>query len=235
MSDVNLFLALGAGFLSFISPCCLPLYPAFLSYITGMSVGELRDENAMLQKRSLLHTLFFLLGFSIIFIAIGFGTSFIGQFFLSYKDLIRQLGGIFIVLFGLMIVGVFKPELMMRDRRIEFKNRPSGYIGSVLIGMAFAAGWTPCTGPILSSVILLAASNPGSGVLYMLAYSLGFAIPFLILSFFVGRMKWIKKHSGKIMKIGGYIMIVMGIVLFFDWMTKIITIFQGMFGGFTGF
>ncbi|MEH7413975.1 cytochrome C biogenesis protein CcdA [Bacillus sp. AFS076308] len=235
MSDVNLFLALGAGFLSFISPCCLPLYPAFLSYITGMSVGELRDENAMLQKRSLLHTLFFLLGFSIIFIAIGFGTSFIGQFFLSYKDLIRQLGGIFIVLFGLMIVGVFKPEFMMRDRRIEFKNRPSGYIGSVLIGMAFAAGWTPCTGPILSSVILLAASNPGSGVLYMLAYSLGFAIPFLILSFFVGRMKWIKKHSGKIMKIGGYIMIVMGIVLFFDWMTKIITIFQGMFGGFTGF
>ena len=235
MSDVNLFLALGAGFLSFISPCCLPLYPAFLSYITGMSVGELRDENAMLQKRSLLHTLFFLLGFSIIFIAIGFGTSFIGKFFLSYKDLIRQLGGIFIVLFGLMIVGVFKPEFMMRDRRIEFKNRPSGYIGSVLIGMAFAAGWTPCTGPILSSVILLAASNPGSGVLYMLAYSLGFAIPFLILSFFVGRMKWIKKHSGKIMKIGGYIMIVMGIVLFFDWMTKIITIFQGMFGGFTGF
>src|ERR671927_369170 len=89
MSDVNIFLALGAGFLSFISPCCLPLYPAFLSYITGMSVGELRDENAMLQKRSLLHTLFFLLGFSIIFIAIGFGTSFIGQFFLSYKDLIR--------------------------------------------------------------------------------------------------------------------------------------------------
>ena len=235
MSDVNLFLALGAGFLSFISPCCLPLYPAFLSYITGMSVGELRDENAMLQKRSLLHTFFFLLGFSIIFIAIGFGTSFIGQFFLSYKDLIRQLGGIFIVLFGLMIVGVFKPDFMMRDRRIEFKNRPSGYIGSVLIGMAFAAGWTPCTGPILSSVILLAASNPGSGVLYMLAYSLGFAIPFLILSFFVGRMKWIKKHSGKIMKIGGYIMIVMGIVLFFDWMTKIITLFQGMFGGFTGF
>jgi len=235
MSDVNIFLALGAGFLSFISPCCLPLYPAFLSYITGMSVGELRDENAMLQKRSLLHTLFFLLGFSIIFIAIGFGTSFIGSFFSNYKDLIRQLGGIFIVLFGLMIVGVFKPEIMMKDRRFEFKNRPSGYIGSVLIGMAFAAGWTPCTGPILSAVILLAGSNPGSGVLYMLAYSLGFAIPFFILSFFVGRMKWIKKHSGKIMKIGGYIMIVMGVVLFFDWMTKIIIVFQEMFGGFTGF
>jgi cytochrome c-type biogenesis protein len=235
MSDVNIFLALGAGFLSFISPCCLPLYPAFLSYITGMSVGELKAENAMLQRRSLLHTIFFLVGFSAIFIAIGFGTSFIGRFFLEYQDLIRQLGGIFIVIFGLMIVGIFNPEFLMKDRKLEFKNRPSGYIGSVLIGMAFAAGWTPCTGPILSSVILLAASNPGSGVLYMAAYSLGFAIPFLILSFFVGKMKWIRKNSGKIVKIGGYLMIVMGIVLFFDWMTKIIAIFSGLFGGFTGF
>jgi cytochrome c-type biogenesis protein len=235
MSDVNIILALGAGFLSFISPCCLPLYPAFLSYITGMSVGELKAENALLQRRSLLHTIFFLIGFSAIFIAIGFGTSFIGRFFLEYKDLIRQLGAIFIILFGLMIVGVFKPDFLMKDRRIEFKHRPSGYIGSVLIGMAFAAGWTPCTGPILTSVILLAASNPGSGVLYMTAYSLGFAIPFLILSFFVGRMKWIRQNSGKIVKIGGWIMIAMGVVLFFDWMTKIIIIFSGMFGGFTGF
>lgn len=235
MHDINLFLALGAGFMSFISPCCLPLYPAFLSYITGMSVGELQSENAMLQKRSLLHTLFFLIGFSVIFIAIGFGTTFIGSFFREYKDLIRQLGGIFIVLFGLVIVGIFKPDFMMKDRRFEFKNRPSGFIGSILIGMAFAAGWTPCTGPILSIVISLAATNPGSGVLYMLAYTLGFAIPFFILSFFVGRLKWIKKHSSKIMKIGGYIMIIMGIMLFFDWMTKIITVFQSVFGGFSGF
>ncbi|MFC4798336.1 cytochrome c biogenesis CcdA family protein [Neobacillus sp. GCM10023253] len=235
MADVNLFLALGAGFLSFISPCCLPLYPAFLSYITGMSVGELKSENAMLTKRSLLHTLFFLIGFSVIFIAIGFGTSFVGSFFQEYKDLIRQLGAIFIVFFGLVIVGILNPEFLMRDRRFEFKNRPSGYIGSILIGMAFAAGWTPCTGPILSSVILLAASNPGSGVLYMTAYSLGFAIPFFILSFFVGRMNWIKKHSVKIMKIGGTLMIIMGVMLFFDWMTKIIQIVSPLFGGFTGF
>lgn len=221
--------------MSFISPCCLPLYPAFLSYITGMSIGELQSENAMLQKRSLLHTLFFLLGFSVIFIAIGFGTTLIGSFFREYKDLIRQIGGIVIIFFGLMIVGVLKPEFMMRDRRIEFKNRPSGFVGSVLIGMAFAAGWTPCTGPILSIVISLAATNPSSGVVYMIAYSLGFAIPFFILSFFIGRLKWMKKHSGTIMKIGGYIMIVMGIILFFDWMTKIINLFQGIFGGFSGF
>lgn len=235
MSDVNIFMAFGAGFLSFISPCCLPLYPAFLSYITGMSVGELKGENAMLQKRSMLHTLFFLIGFSVIFIAIGFGTSFVGSFFSEYKDLIRQLGAIFIVFFGLMIVGILKPEFLMKDRKIEFKHRPSGYLGSSLIGMAFAAGWTPCTGPILGFVISLAATNPGSGMMYMIAYTLGFAIPFFILSFFVGRMNWIKKNSAKIMKIGGYIMIVMGIVLFFDWMTKIIQILSPLFGGFTGF
>ncbi|MGD6847719.1 cytochrome c biogenesis CcdA family protein [Rossellomorea aquimaris] len=235
MSDINIFLAFGAGFLSFISPCCLPLYPAFLSYITGMSVNELKTDNAMLQRRSLLHTLFFLVGFSAIFIAIGFGTSLIGNFFLDYKDLIRQLGAIFIVIFGLVVIGVFTPETLMKDRRIEFKNRPAGFFGSVLIGMAFAAGWTPCTGPILASVLALAASNPGSGVMYMTAYVLGFAIPFFILSFFIGRMQWVRKNSGKIVKVGGYVMIAVGIMLFFDWMTIILAYFTSVFGGFTGF
>ncbi|ASS91314.1 MAG: cytochrome c biogenesis protein CcdA [Bacillaceae bacterium] len=222
MSEINVFLAFGAGFLSFISPCSLPLYPAFLSYITGVSVNELKTENAMLQKRSLLHTFFFLVGFSAIFIAMGFGTSLIGNFFLNYQDLIRQIGAILIIFFGLVILGVFQPDVLMKERRIEFKNRPAGFLGSVLIGMAFAAGWTPCTGPILMVVIGLAATNPSSGVLYMTAYVLGFAVPFFILSFFIGRMNWIKKHNVKIMKIGGIFMIFMGILLFFDWMTKII-------------
>lgn len=235
MTDINIFLALGAGFLSFISPCCLPLYPAFLSYITGMSVGELKSENVMLQRRSMLHTLFFLLGFSVIFIAIGFGTSFVGQFFIQYQDLIRQLGAIFIIAFGLMVIGFFNPQFLMKDRKFEFKNRPSGYFGSILIGMAFAAGWTPCTGPILASVILLAGSNPGSGMLYMIAYTLGFAIPFLILSFFIGKMQWIRRNNARILKIGGYIMIIVGAMLFFDWMTKLISLLSMLFGDFTGF
>ncbi len=235
MSDLNIFMAFGAGFLSFISPCCLPLYPAFLSYITGMSVGDLKSDNGMLQKRSLLHTIFFLVGFSAIFVAIGFGTSFIGSFFTDYQDLIRQIGAIFIILFGLIIVGVFTPEFMMKERRFEFKNRPSGYIGSVLIGMAFAAGWTPCTGPILMSVILLAGTNPDSAMIYMMAYVLGFAIPFFVLSFFIGKMNWIRKHNAKIVKIGGWLMIIMGIFLFFDWMTMIISLLTYLFGGFTGF
>ncbi|WP_100331017.1 cytochrome c biogenesis CcdA family protein [Bacillus xiapuensis] len=235
MDDINIFLAFGAGFLSFISPCCLPLYPAFLSYITGMSVNELKQENAMLKRRSMLHTLFFLLGFSIIFIALGFTSSFVGEFLKQYQDLIRQLGAIFIVFFGLVITGILQPEFMMKDRRIEFKHRPSGYFGSVLIGLAFAAGWTPCTGPILMAVISLAGLNPGSGLLYMLAYTLGFAIPFFVLSFFLSRMQWIRAHSQMIVKAGGYVMIIMGIVLFFDWMTKIIALLSPLFGDFTGF
>jgi cytochrome c-type biogenesis protein len=234
---VNIFLAFGAGLLSFISPCCLPLYPAFLSYITGMSVGDIKSEQVMLQRRSLLHTIFFLLGFSLVFIAIGFSTSFIGSFFQRYQDLIRQIGAILIIFFGLVIVGVFQPKFLMKDKRVEFKNRPSGYFGSVLIGLAFAAGWTPCTGPILGSVIYLGMSQPASAMYYMIAYILGFAIPFLVLSFFISKLSWIKKFSPSIIKIGGYLMIMMGIVLFFDWMTKIISLFSSsnLFGGFTGF
>ena len=106
-TDLTIFLAFGAGVLSFISPCCLPLYPAFLSYITGMSVGEIKSEQVMLQRRSLLHTIFFLLGFSLVFIAIGFSTSFFGAFFQQYQDLIRQIGAISHHFFGLVIVGVF--------------------------------------------------------------------------------------------------------------------------------
>ncbi|RHW37970.1 cytochrome c biogenesis protein CcdA [Neobacillus notoginsengisoli] len=234
-TDVNLFLALGAGFLSFISPCCLPLYPAFLSYITGMSVSELKGENGMMQRRSIIHTIFFLIGFSSIFIMLGFTTSFLGQFLFQNQEMIRRIGAIFMILFGLMVIGVFKPEFLMKDRKFEFKNRPSGYAGSILIGMAFAAGWTPCTGPILGAVLSMAATNPESSMLLMIAYVLGFAIPFFILSFFIGRMGWIRRNSIKIMKIGGYVMIVMGIMLFFDLLTKIIILLMPLFGGFTGF
>ncbi|MER2262998.1 MAG: cytochrome c biogenesis protein CcdA [Psychrobacillus sp.] len=234
-TDLNLLLAFGAGFLSFISPCTLPLYPAFLSYITGMSLEEIKTDKKLMQRRGMLHTLFFLLGFSVIFIALGFATSFVGTFFIQYDDLIRQVGAIFIVVFGLIVVGVFKPEFLMKEKKLHFKNRPSGYLGTSLIGMAFAAGWQPCTGPILASVLLLAGSNPGSGVWYMLAYVLGFAIPFFVLSFFITRLNWIRKNSNLIVKVGGYIMIALGILLFFDGLTYIIRILSPIFGDFTGF
>ncbi|WP_141432387.1 cytochrome c biogenesis CcdA family protein [Bacillus sp. 03113] len=235
MSELTILLAFGAGFLSFISPCCLPLYPAFLSYITGMSVGEVKSENVLLQRRSLFHTLFFILGFSIIFVAIGYGTSLLGVFFKENQALIRQIGAILIVFLGFVMIGLIKPTFLMKDHRFEFTNRPSGYLGSVFIGMAFAAGWTPCTGPILGSVIYLAAIHPESAMIYMISYIIGFALPFFILSFFIGKLKWIKRNSMIFMNIGGYFMIVMGIMLYFDWMTKIIAYLSPLFGGFTGF
>ncbi|QTM99059.1 cytochrome c biogenesis protein CcdA [Sediminibacillus dalangtanensis] len=236
MEEVNLLLAFGAGVLSFISPCCLPLYPAFLSYITGVSVDELQNNKGILKKRALLHTLFFLIGFSIIFIALGFSTSILGEFFIVYGDLIRQLGAILIIFLGLVILGIFKPKFMMMEKRITFRDRPSGYIGSSVIGFAFAAGWTPCTGPILAGVIALAVSNPDQAMFYMVAYILGFSIPFFTMSFFVGKMKWIKRHNRKVMKIGGVTMILMGIFLFFDWMTKLTSFLSNnFFNGFTGF
>lgn len=236
VADINILLAFGAGFLSFISPCTLPLYPVFLSYITGMSYQEIKNEKAMLQKRAVLHTLFFLLGFSIIFIAIGYGTSLVNDFFFTYQDVIRQVGALLIIVFGLIIVGIIKIDFLNKEKKFQFKNRPSGYFGSIIIGLAFAAGWTPCTGPILASIILLASTNASMGFWYMIAYYLGFAIPFFVLSFFVTKLGWIKKHSVLIVKIGGFIMIGVGILLFFDGMNLLITrIFAPLFDGFTGF
>lgn len=183
----------------------------------------------------MLHTLFFLIGFSLIFIAMGFGSTFLGTFFQENIVILRQIGAIFIVIFGLMIIGLFTPEFLMKDRKLQFKNRPSGYLGTMLIGLAFAAGWTPCSGPIIGAIIGLAGTNPGSGMYYMIAYVLGFAIPFFTLSFFVTKIGAIRKYSGPIMKIGGYIMIAFGILLFFDGMTYIINWLSPFFGDFQGF
>ncbi|UFU01133.1 cytochrome c biogenesis protein CcdA [Radiobacillus kanasensis] len=234
MSDVNIFIAFGAGFLSFISPCVLPLYPAFLSYITGMSISEIKEENGMLNKRSILHTVFFLIGFSSVFVMLGFTTSFISQFLMTWQDAIRQVGAIVIIFFGLVIIGVFNFEFLMKERKITFKHKPSGYIGSYFIGLAFSMGWSPCMGPILAVVLSLAATKPQIGLVMMIAYSLGFSIPFLVLSFFIGKWNWIKRNGALIVKIGGYMMIFMGIALFFDWMTKL-TSFLASWFGFTGF
>jgi cytochrome c-type biogenesis protein len=237
MTEVNAILSFGAGVLSFISPCCLPLYPAFLSYITGISVEEIKENNGLLQKRALLHTAFFLLGFTVIFIVIGFSTSVIGSFFLKYDDLIRQIGSILIIFFGLMTIGVFKPSVLMKDRKMfSFRKRPTGYFGSSLIGIGFAAGWTPCTGPILASVIALAVTNPNQALFYMIMYSFGFSIPFFTMAFFIGKLNWIKKYNRTILKVSGYIMVFMGIFLFFDWMTKLTSfLINRFYGGFTGF
>jgi len=234
-ANLTIWLALWVGFLSFISPCCLPLYPSFLSYITGMTVDEVKNGRAVFQKQALLHTLFFILGFSIVFMALGMSTSWIGSFFASQKDLIRQLGGILIVVMGLFVLGVFKMDWMMRSWKVELKNRPIGYTGSILVGITYAAGWTPCVGPILGLITTLGLTDPSGALKYTIAYTLGFAVPFLVMTFFISKVRWIMKYSELMMKIGGVTMILFGIMLYFDLMTRITEVLIRLYGGFTGF
>lgn len=232
-SEVTFLLAFGAGVLSFVSPCVLPVFPAFVSYITGMSYNEV--ENQKFNARAIFHTLFFLIGFSLIYIALGFGTSFFGGVFIEYGNLIRQIGAILIIVFGLVITGVLKFDFLMKDRKVSFKNRPSGFIGSILIGMAFAAGWTPCNGPIIGAIFAMSATEPSNALVLMIVYCLGFGVPFFVLSFFVSKTRWMLKYSNGIMKVGGIVMILMGILLYFDGLTQIIIWLQPFFGDFQGF
>lgn len=232
-SEVTFLLAFGAGVLSFVSPCVLPVFPAFVSYITGMSYNEV--ENQKFNARAIFHTLFFLVGFSLIYIALGFGTSFFGGVFIEYGNLIRQIGAILIIVFGLVITGVLKFDFLMKDRKVSFKNKPSGFIGSILIGMAFAAGWTPCNGPIIGAIFAMSATEPNNALILMIVYCLGFGIPFFVLSFFVSKTRWMLKYSNGIMKAGGIVMILMGILLYFDGLTQIIIWLQPFFGDFQGF
>jgi cytochrome c-type biogenesis protein len=223
MTDLNILIAFGAGIASFISPCCLPLYPAYLSYITGVSVSDLKSTNqkASMRVRTMTHTLFFILGFSVVYYTLGYGTSAFADAFARYDVLIRRVSAVLIILMGLFLLGIFKPQLLMKERKMNLKPKKSGYIASFIFGIGFSAGWSPCMGPILAAILSLAASNPGTWFQLTTAYALGFAIPFFVLSFFIGSARWILKYSNTIMKIGGAIMIVMGILLFTDQMTKI--------------
>ncbi|MUK90626.1 cytochrome c biogenesis protein CcdA [Ornithinibacillus sp. L9] len=238
-ADISIFLAFGAGILTFVSPCVFPLYPAFLSYITGMSVSEIQNGKIKGQQKAIFHTIFFLLGFSIIYLVLGVGTSgsatLIETWYFQYGDLIRQIGAILIVFFGLITIGVFQPKFLMKDHKLTIRNKPSGYIGTVVIGLAFAIGWTPCMGPILSATLVLVGANPSQGLWYMSAYIFGFSIPFLLMAFFITKLNWVKKYTGTFMKIGGGIMIAMGIILFFDKFTLINSLLQPIFKDFQGF
>jgi cytochrome c-type biogenesis protein len=238
MESFSIWVAFGAGILSFVSPCNLPLYPAYLSYITGTSVRELQEKKRSFKNRTnmIFHTLFFILGFSIIFYVLGFSFTWMGQFFKDFQDVIRMLGSVLIIAMGLMIIGVFKPKVLIQEKRIQIPVISSlGYFRSLLIGIGFAAGWTPCIGPVLASVLTLSATNPDKGLSYITAFTLGFAIPFFILTFFISKARWIVKYSEQVMKIGGFIMIGVGVLLYFDQMTMIVVWLTRFYGGFTGF
>lgn len=239
MTDISILLSLGAGLLTFLSPCVFPLYPVFLSYITGMSVSEIQRGEIRGQHKAIFHTLFFLLGFSIIYLVLGFGSSnsesVLENMYFQYGELIRHIGGILMVTFGLITIGFLQPKFLMKERKLHIQNKPTGYFGSVIIGLAFAAGWTPCTGPILGATLTLVGNNPSQGLWYMAAYILGFSIPFLLMAFFITKFTWLRKYSDKIMKVGGGIMIVAGFILFFDKFSLFNSLLQPIFGGFQGF
>ncbi|WP_159882198.1 cytochrome c biogenesis CcdA family protein [Paenibacillus puerhi] len=221
--ELNVWIALWAGLISFISPCVLPLYPSFLSYITGVSVGQLKDgqNSKEIRFKLITHTLCFILGFSIVFYSLGLGANVVATTFFDNRDLLRQLSAIFIFVMGLFLLGIFRPQWLMKERKLQIKAKPAGYLGSVLIGIGFAAGWSPCIGPILSAMLVLAASEPNAWLPLITAYSLGFAIPFFILAFFIGSTRWILKYSSLMMKVGGGVMVVIALLLYTDQMTRI--------------
>ncbi|RYG73106.1 cytochrome c biogenesis protein CcdA [Lentibacillus lipolyticus] len=226
-SDVTIWLALGAGILSFLSPCTLPIFPAYLSYITGMSVKELENnKDVRIRSKLLLHSVFFLFGVSLVFIGLGVGVSFLGQWIQGILTgdsglFLQRLAGIFIIIMGLFVAGWLQIGSFMKEKRFQFTKKPVGYLGTIFVGIGFAAGWTPCIGPIFASILVVAASNPGQGTIYTVMYVLGFALPFLILTFFLGSTRWIVRQSQKIMKAGGTVMILMGVLLFTGQMTRI--------------
>ncbi|MFC5463586.1 cytochrome c biogenesis CcdA family protein [Lederbergia graminis] len=227
MLVIGIFWALGAGALSFLSPCVLPIFPAYLSYITGISVKELKEnQDVKIRKKLLSHSVFFLLGVSLVFLSLGIGASFLGQFIQTLLIgntglFIQRLAGIFIISMGLFVGGWINVTALMKERRFQFAKKPVGYLGTFFVGTGFAAGWTPCIGPIFASILFLAASNPGQGSIYTVMYVVGFGLPFLLLTFFLGSTKWITRYSQIIMKIGAVMMIIMGLILFTGQMPRI--------------
>ena len=228
ITQISLFAAFSAGLLSFISPCVLPLVPSYLSYITGLSVENLAkvEERERFKSAILLNALLFIAGFSTVFIAFGASASLIGQVLYEYQDLIRKIGGILIIIFGLYLLGILKLNIFMTERRLmHFESRPAGYIGSFLIGTAFAAGWTPCVGPVLGTILAYASTTESmsGGVMLLSAYSFGLGLPFFLAAFgmdtFLSYFKSLRTYLGGVSFISGGLLILVGLMIFTDSVT----------------
>lgn len=236
MKDVSFPLAFLAGVLSFLSPCVLPLVPSYVSFITGISFEDLTADVDRKRVRylTITHSLAFIFGFSSIFITLGVSSSGIGRLLFDYMDYIRIIGGIVVIIFGLFIAGILKFGFLMREIKFKIGGRPSGYIGSFLVGMAFAVGWAPCIGPILGTILIYASSQASAfyGFKLLLVYSLGLAIPFFILALainsFLSYSKKLAKYMRWIMVFSGLILIVFGIML----LSNKVREFSGLFPDF---
>jgi len=218
LNNISLLLAFSAGLLSFLSPCVLPLVPAYITYITGSTVAELNSGKAKLH--TLYKSLGFVVGFSLVFITMGASITSLGKLLITNMDIFRKIGGILIVLFGIHITGLFSIKPLFYEKRLVPFEKLRKNISSVFVGMAFAAGWTPCVGPILASILIYAGSMEtiGMGILLLSAYSLGLAVPFILTAYAIGSFseyfKRISKHLKTISLVSGILLIVMGILIF---------------------
>lgn len=232
--DVSILIAFTAGILSFISPCVLPLVPSYITYVTGVSFKELTDAKSRgrLRWATTLHSLFFITGFSTIFILMGASASYLGQILVEYQDIIMKVGGVLIILLGIQFTGLIRIPFLQMERRIELRKKPLGYLGSFLVGVVFAAGWTPCIGPILSTILIYAstAQNFTTGILLLAVYSMGLGIPFFLSSLafnsFLSAFDWIKRFMRWITLISGVFLIVIGILFLTDTFRIINTFFN---------
>jgi len=222
--NVTMSAAFGAGILSFFSPCLLPMIPAYIMYITGV---EIEEDLSKRRLKALIRTLFFVLGFTIVFMIMGTSASFIGRLFAQNKMLFLRISGIIIVIFGLNMMGILKIGALSGEKRIRAPKKITNWFSSILMGMAFAGGWTPCFGPVLASILVMAggAKTIQDGVLLLFIYSVGMAIPFIFTALFINVfIRFMEKYE-RFMKhmpfISGIILIIFGMLIFFDKMIDI--------------
>ena len=224
---LTVFTAFAAGVVSFISPCVLPLIPAYLSFLTGSTLEELKaDQTAAQRATVMLHACSFVLGFTVVFMALGFTAGAIGNVLLQYRDIIARVGGILVIVLGLNMLGVFKIPFLMMDTRPQWRSANRSYLASFIVGLGFAAGWSPCIGPILAAILALAAQDSyGPATAYLLVYSLGLGVPFLLtaaaVSQSLGALNKIKRYLGAIEMTAGAFLVATGIVLLTGAFTRI--------------
>jgi cytochrome c-type biogenesis protein len=227
MTEVNVLVAFAAGVFSFLSPCVLPLIPSYLSFVSGVSLEEMRGAQAAARVRTrvLLNSIAFILGFSLVFVSLGASASFLGGLFLGYRDAIRLAGGLFVLLVGLYLVGLFKIGALERYLQFNLKDKPAGYLGSVLVGITFAVAWTPCVGPVLGAVLALAGASGevGRGIFLLSSYAAGLAAPFflsaLAVNSFLQFSQRFRRYIHAVHVMGGVLLIIAGVLLITDYMT----------------
>jgi cytochrome c-type biogenesis protein len=229
LSITSLFFSLLMGMVSFASPCILPLIPSYVSYITGISFDELvgPDSRRKNIKTTLLHSLAFVAGFTVIFVLLGATASIVGQLMIQYLKPIRIAGGVLLIVLGLFVSDVIPIPFLQQDAKIHLKHRPAGFFGTFFVGVIFAAGWTPCTGPFLAAALMQAAQaeTMATGMVLLVFYSLGIGIPFILsaiaISVFLSSFKKLKDHFHLIKIASGAILVIMGLLLITDKWTLI--------------